>query len=351
MLSLIGWWFLPSLVAGWTQSIWYSLTIRAGDPKPQPGHPRFARDRRTIQILVISLYLLYTIYEASWELRRQGNFYTYLGLPPTASDREIKSRFRRLAAVHHPDKAAQGTTSDGSEFIRLKIAADTLLNEASRFAYERFGPAVIEWKDCASRYEYAFRGTIMGVVPHYVIYAVVQYVLGFFGYLDFARYWRWFFLVAMAAFELHITTRPSSTLLSLLNPVLESPLFSHPPLLQFQLVALARRLCVTFYIALSQIGPLAFPSKTPGDSDKAVHAQIDRVTALANEVDELSGRLLDVELSPFKGDEEMLKTVRGKIAEWLVQNTIRADPMVKDAMGQSFRRRRVDAPAGAKGNR
>ncbi|PKS05783.1 hypothetical protein jhhlp_007612 [Lomentospora prolificans] len=354
-LSMIGWWFLPSLVAGWTQSIWYSVTIRAGDPKPTPGTPRWARDRRRIQILVISVYLLYTIYEASWDLRRQGNFYSYLGLPTSASEKEIKSRFRRLAAVHHPDKAAQGTTSDGSEFIRLKIAADTLLNEASRFAYERFGPAVVEWKNCASRYEYAFTGTVQYVVPHYIAYAAIQYVLGFFGYLDFARYWRWFMLVAMAAFELHITTRPSSTLLSVLNPVLESPLLGrHPPLLQYQLVSLARRLCVTFYIALSQIGPLLFPPRSPGqaaDPDKAIHAQIDRATALAAEVDDLSGRLLDVELAPYKGDEDMLKSVRAKIAEWLVQNTIRADPMVKDAMGQSFKRRRMDAPAGAKGNR
>ena len=56
-------------------------------------------------------------------------------------------------------------------------------------------------------------------------------------------------------------------------------------------------------------------------------------------------------MAPFAGDEEMLASLKGKIKEWLVQNTIRADPMVRDALGRSLQKRRVDAPAGAKGNR
>ena len=56
-------------------------------------------------------------------------------------------------------------------------------------------------------------------------------------------------------------------------------------------------------------------------------------------------------MAPFAGDPELVKSMRGKLREWLVQNTIRSDPMVKDALGNSFKRRRADAPAGAKGNR
>ncbi|SPO06647.1 related to chaperone protein DNAJ [Cephalotrichum gorgonifer] len=351
-LSLMGWWFLPNLVASWTQSIWYSLTIRAGDPKPVPGTPRHATHRRRIQVLVISLYLLYTLYEAAYDLRLAGNYYSDLSLPLSASDREIKSRFRRLAAVYHPDKAGDG--SDGSEFMRLKIAADVLSNDAARFAYERFGPAIAGWRDCASRYEYVLRGTAKGIVPHYLSYAAALYVMGFVGYLDFARYWRWFFLAAMAVFELHVATRPSSPFLDLLNPVLASPLIAQPPLVQFQLVSFARRCCVTLYIALSQIGPLLFPPRPDRDADqggKALAAQMDKISAMAVDADRSATRLLDIELAPYRGDDGLMAQVRGKIAEWLVQNTIRADPMVKDAMGTTLRRRRVDAPAGARGNR
>lgn len=335
----------PQFVASWTQSIYYSLTIRAGSPRPQPGTPTYAQHRRRIQILVITLYLLYTLYEATHDIRLAGNFYTDLSLPPTATDREIKSRFRRLAAVHHPDKAR----SDGAEFMRLKIAADTLSSEAARFAYERFGPAVTAWKGCASRYEYVFRGAAQGILPHYAVVAAGQYVAGMLGYLDFARYWRWYLLVAMAVFELHAATRPSFPLLDVLNPILQSRLIAYPPLLQFQLVELARRCCLTFYIALSQIGPLLYPAKRGGE--RALQAQMDRIAALAAETDGAAARLLDVEMAPYKGDEGLMAQVRGKIAGWLVQNTIRADPMVKDAMGTTLRKRRVDAPAGARGNR
>lgn len=84
------------MVTGWVQTIYYGITIRAGDPKPQPGSAQYIKHRRRIHILVISAYLLYTIYEADWDIRRQGDFYQDLGLTPDVEEREIKSKFRRL---------------------------------------------------------------------------------------------------------------------------------------------------------------------------------------------------------------------------------------------------------------
>ncbi len=60
---------------------------------------------------------------------------------------------------------------------------------------------------------------------------------------------------------------------------------------------------------------------------------------------------MGMEMSPFVGDNEALMEVKGKVKEWLVQNTIRADPEVRDALGNLLKRRRTDAPAGARGNR
>ena len=61
-----------------------------------------------------------------------------------------------------------------------------------------------------------------------------------------------------------------------------------------------------------------------------------------------AGRLLALEMTPFVGDEGVAKELRGRIREWLVQNTIRADPLVRDAMGRALGRRRVGAPPGAR---
>ena len=53
-------------------------------------------------------------------------------------------------------------------------------------------------------------------------------------------------------------------------------------------------------------------------------------------------------MAPFVGDEKGVKEVQSRIKEWLVQNTIRADPEVRDAMGRVMGRRRDGAPAGAR---
>ena len=47
-------------------------------------------------MIVIILYLLFTIFEADWQLRQQGDFYTALGVPPDADERTIQSKFRKL---------------------------------------------------------------------------------------------------------------------------------------------------------------------------------------------------------------------------------------------------------------
>jgi hypothetical protein len=112
-LSLAGWYFLPNvracikipvrvilttrqLVTGYLQSILYAVFIRAGDPKPPPGSLRYIQDRKRIHIFVIVAYLLYTIYDADYQLRGAGDFYQVLGVPHDVDEKALQSRFRRL---------------------------------------------------------------------------------------------------------------------------------------------------------------------------------------------------------------------------------------------------------------
>ncbi|KAI1418680.1 hypothetical protein F5Y13DRAFT_4605 [Hypoxylon sp. FL1857] len=360
VLSLLGWTFLPNLVTGFVQSIYYSLTIRAGDRKPAPGTPRHAEHRRRIHILVVSLYLLYTIYEADYELRRASTYYADLGVPFSATERDIKSRFRRLAALHHPDKLMSSgggvDNTDADYFMHLKTASDALVDPAHRFAYERFGPDIVNWKHCVTIRDYVIRG-VQVLIPYYGFAAVAMYLLGLLGYLDWGRYWRWLTLVVLCVFELYTVTRPSFPrfLEHFVNPAL-THFTSHPPYLPFQAITLARKLSITLYIAFSQIGPLLQPPEQrgvkPGEaSEKQLSQNLDRLEQTARSMDADATRLMELEMSPFAGDPEVINSMRSKLKEWLVQNTIRADPMVKDALGRSFQKRRVDAPAGARGNR
>jgi hypothetical protein len=353
------------LVTGWVQSIYYGLTIRAGDPRPPPHSPRWQLHRRRIHTLVITAYLLYTIYEADWELQRQGSFYQSLGVPFAASERDIKSRFRRLAALHHPDKVSHSssTTSDSGAatamdasdfFIHLKTASDVLTDTAQRFAYERFGPDVTGWRNCVTLRDFVWRGLQTQVVPHYALAAAGLYGLGLLGYLEFGRYWRWVTLMILCVFELHTVTRPGFPPFvdRFVNPFLLR-FTSHPPYLPFQVVALARRVAIAIYIAFGQLGPIlqAGRNREVAAGEKALQQNLDRLEQVARGVDTDATRLMELEMAPFANDPEVVQDMRSKLKEWLVQNTIRADPMVRDALGRELQKRRVNAPAGARGTK
>ncbi len=340
-------------MTGWVQNIYYGVIIRAGDPKPQPGSPRYNLHRRRIHIIVVSAYLLYTIYEADFQIRQAGDFYSDLGLPFSSSDREIKSRFRRLASKYHPDKVTSSPSSEGY-FVHLKLAQDTLLNPAKRFAYERFGPDITQWQRCSNVRDFVLQG-MQNTLPYYGMAAIFMYIMGMLGYLEWGKYWRWLTMIILCVFELHTITRPyfPPVATNIINPILTT-LTSHPPYLPFQLILLARKLSITLYIAFSQIGPLLqATSAVPANANPevALNQQLERLKATAQATDMEAARLLSLEMSPYAGDEPVLKDVKGKVKEWLVQNTIRNHPDVRDAMGNALKRRRPDAPAGARGNR
>ena len=345
-----------------------------------PGTPRFAEHRRRIHMLVVALYLAYTIYEADYELRRAGSLYRDLGVPLDATDREIKSRFRRLAALHHPDKAGAAGADESAinaYFVHLKTATDTLLDPARRFAYDRFGPVSVAWATnnsnggahrCTTIYDFVAMG-VRVLAPYYTVAAAALYGLGLLGYLTWGGYERWLVLAGVLVFELHAITRPhhSYLLTHVLNPLFALLAPQHGPYLPFQAVQLARKLSITTYIGFSQIGPLLGADTRSGQivmasgagdgagskggaPDHVLLAALERLESTSRSLDQDATRLLEMELAPFVGQEEVLSNVRGKIKEWLVQNTIRADPMVRDAVGRSLQRRR-DAPAGARGTR
>lgn len=341
------------MVTGWMQALYYGIIIRAGDPKPQPGSPRYVNDRRRIHIAVVSAYLLYTVYEAHHDISRNLDFYRLLGLPQSASERDIKSRFRRLAAVYHPDKVAPTANSD--DFFRLlKTAQDTLLNPAARFAYERFGPQVTSWRNCTTIRDYLSVG-IQQTIPYYGAGAIFMYILGLLGYLQWGTYWRWLTLVSLAVAECAIVARPYMPKFAshFINPLITT-MSGQPPYLQFQLIELLRKLSVTLYIAFSQIGPLLSPPQTQLQM-LSESEQLDKTLNLVEQsvhlADKEAERLMAMEMAPFVGDGKAVREVQGRVKEWLVQNTVRSDPMVRDALGNVLRRKREGVPSGARGTK
>lgn len=133
---------------------------------------------------VIALYLLFTIYESYHQLLATPNFYTLLNSPIAASERDIKSRFRRLTVLYHPDKVG---TQGESYFVQLKRAYDVLNHPVKRAAYDRFGPDMVEWTHCSSAYDYLIKGG-MAMLPYYLGGGVGLVILSVLGKLEFGRY-------------------------------------------------------------------------------------------------------------------------------------------------------------------
>lgn len=63
-----------------------------------------------------------------------GSLYEILRVDRTASLNEIKTAYRSLAKVYHPD--AMGASSDGRDFIELRDAYATLSDPTARAMYD-----------------------------------------------------------------------------------------------------------------------------------------------------------------------------------------------------------------------
>lgn len=63
---------------------------------------------------------------------KTASFYDLLGVQPVASCQEIKSAYRKLARVLHPDVASGGAT----EFMRVHAAYATLSDPEKRATYD-----------------------------------------------------------------------------------------------------------------------------------------------------------------------------------------------------------------------
>jgi molecular chaperone DnaJ len=66
--------------------------------------------------------------------------YEVLGIDRRASEAEIKAAFRRLAALHHPDKNP-GDPEAGARFKEANLAHQILSDQDKRAAFDRYGEA------------------------------------------------------------------------------------------------------------------------------------------------------------------------------------------------------------------
>ncbi|CAJ1971544.1 unnamed protein product [Sphenostylis stenocarpa] len=75
-------------------------------------------------------------FTATIDSRRPASLYEVLRIKQNASAVEIKSAYRNLAKVYHPDSALRRSESDQRDFIEIHDAYETLSDPSARAVYD-----------------------------------------------------------------------------------------------------------------------------------------------------------------------------------------------------------------------
>lgn len=294
--------------------------------------------------------MLYTLVQTLYDIHLAGDFYTTLGVNTTSSDREIKAKFRRLAARFHPDKVRpsnDGPSSADAEaaFVHLKLAHDTLLEDAKRFAYNRFGPAVVRVQQPALKTirDYVYAG-LRSLAPEYVKGALMLVVLDYFWLPRWGQFWRYLAISGLAFLELYFLTHewnaPDSAVSVASFARWLAPNVLPQNLLPFQILALARRMSISLNIFISQLAPHA--ARSSAELDQQLQAQISYLNQIAGRVDAEATGLLGLGFAPFQGEKDHVEALKKGMKNGMVTSSIRAAPQVREAVANVLARREKD---------
>ena len=81
------------------------------------------------------------------------NYYEVLGVPKTATDKEIKSAFRKLAKQYHPDINKAPDAAD--KFKEAQEAYAVLSDEQKRRQYDQYGHAAFDQMNGGAGFDFS----------------------------------------------------------------------------------------------------------------------------------------------------------------------------------------------------
>ncbi|KAJ7747744.1 hypothetical protein B0H16DRAFT_1888618 [Mycena metata] len=297
--GVIGWSFIPHHATTYILKILhYGAFTFYKIPTPQIGTFEYQRHYRYTFAVVVLGYLIWTMVQES--ISMAPNFYQILGVAPTADDTSLKLAFRSFAKKYHPDRVGpQGEAL----FITVRDAFEALKNPTVRFAYDRFGPNVLQWTHCVTTSEYLRHGLTQSIGYHVVALAILVFWTAI-GETSPVAFWRYVLFISLLASELYLLLSPSPSVTPsglLLGSPLPHPgdaptyrtvlhtIFPHR--VAYQHVRFLHQLFLFLSIALSRVAPQFFP-----DVSKITEGMTHRLLSVVSIVDREVSVLLHTEL-------------------------------------------------------
>ena len=230
----------------------------------------------------------------------------------------------------------------GDAFVHLKLAQDTILDPAKRFAYDRFGPSIatVQLPGLKSVRDYVYAG-LRSLLPEYAKGALTLVILNYFWLPKWGQFWRFLAVVGIVFLELYFLTHTWElpSWLSMVGAIGQRLLPGILPehLLPFQILNLARRMSISLNIFISQLAPPMVGNKT--QQDLQTQQQIAHLGQIATRTDAESQGLLQLGLAPFRGNRESVEHLRRGMKDGMVMSAIRSTPEVKNAVRRVIDRR------------
>ncbi|KIL00886.1 hypothetical protein PAXRUDRAFT_29508 [Paxillus rubicundulus Ve08.2h10] len=332
LLRIAGWSYLPDIATRQALSIVHQLSFKFfRAPPPPPGSPTYVQHYRYAYATVVLCYLTYNFIDASRGLPK--NFYELLWVEPRADEGGLKAAFRAFARKNHPDRVGPGGEA---HFIAVRDAFEALKDPVVRFAYDRFGPDVLRWKECNTMKEYLRRGLVNSSMYHLmtgaglVLFSVV-------GKPSPIAAWRYLLFISMFALELYLVLSPSPSSSSSPGPssytfidqapsqtTLLNTLF--PKRVAYQHILFLHQIFFFMSVALSRVAPVLFAGLMSVDEEiegRAVRAIGERVGVLANAVER--ERKFYVDLPPEHLDGSTMEALMQEMEDILVENKLKSE--------------------------
>ncbi|KAG2347455.1 DnaJ-domain-containing protein [Suillus weaverae] len=300
LFRIIGWSYLPDfattqvlrVIHQTSSSIFHRLP-------PDPRTPAYAIHYRLTFAAVVLCYLTYNFLDASGSIK--NNFYELLGVYPNSSDATLKTAFRGFARKYHPDRVGP---SGEALFIEVRDAFEALKDPVVRFAYDRFGPDVLKWKECTTMREYLRRGLLSSSLYH-IMTGAGLILFSAIGKPSPIAAWRYLLFLCLFASELYLLLAPSPSALPP-SPFVDAAA-SHATILDvvfpkrivYQHVLLLHQVFFFLSVALSRVAPVLFPSLMRGDpimDQQIVRSMAERLGVLAKTTEREFSIMLETEL-------------------------------------------------------